>query len=159
MKKFNEIEKAALRKMFDRAIERGLKNPNNKTGYLYAFDECVQIALPKELSAYANAAAGNTNSIRVTVASPIRKLKEIFSSLESLEKFILMSECNSIENERENVRRRVKNMIINNPADSNFKYLCDKYNIPALSKKFGKENVIAARKFLTIGEFETRFGL
>jgi len=160
MKKLTEPQENALRAMYERAIERGLKNPNNtQTGVLYAFPDCVQVALPKELREFANAAAGNSNSIRVFTHNSIAKLKEIFRSYESLKSFVLASECNALNAERERVRRRVKNMIENQPADANFKYLHQKYDIRALAEKFGKDAVVEARKSLTVGEFELRFGL
>jgi len=160
MKKLTKTQENALRAMYERAIERGLKNPNNtQTGVLYAFPDCVQVALPKELREFANAAAGNSNSIRVFTHNSIAKLKEIFRSYESLKSFVLASECNALNAERERVRRRVKNMIENQPADANFKYLHQKYDIRALAEKFGKDAVVEARKSLTVGEFELRFGL
>jgi len=160
MKKLTKIQESALQRMYDRAIERGLKNPHNsQTGYLYAFPDCVQVALPKELAEYANAAAGNSNSIRVFTSNSVSKLKEIFRSFESLKNFVLQSECNALDGERERVRQRVRNLIENKPADANFKYLHQKYDIRALAKKFGKDAVVTARQNLTVGEFELRFGL
>lgn len=160
MKNLSKIQEAALQRMYDRAIERGLKNPHNsQTGVLYAYGDCVQVALPKELKEFANAAAGVSNGIRVGSHNSVSKVKEIFRSFESLKNFVLQSECNALDGERERVRQRVRNLIENKPADANFKYLHQKYDIRALAEKFGKEAVVTARQTLTVGEFELRFGL
>ena len=45
------------------------------------------------------------------------------------------------------------------PADKNFAELNAKYNINELAKRFGKELLLQSRKYLTINEFELRFGL
>lgn len=44
-------------------------------------------------------------------------------------------------------------------ADKHFDVLHMKYDIAALVTKFGRDTVVAARKLLTINEFELRFGL
>ena len=47
----------------------------------------------------------------------------------------------------------------NRSADKFFEVLFAKYDVQALVKKFGRDVVLAARKALTINEFEMRFGL
>ena len=57
------------------------------------------------------------------------------------------------------IRTRVNVKVNNSPVEKYWKELYVQYNIANLAEKFGKETIITARKYLTVNEFELRFGL
>ena len=150
--------------------------------YLYASQEdYLNVVLPKGLLDYANAAAGHSGfgsgaravGIRVKVVNSLRKRDEIFESSESLEKFILSSECNAAEY-IESVRKRhlsgvSKKKLVEIVTDDRLidakgsrttmsrKYGSDVFL--KLGRKFGNKTVNRDIATLTINEFQLRYGL
>ena len=138
---------------------------------LYASGNYINVVLPTELKDYANAAAGTgvgeTHTpvgIRVRSSNPAVELAAIFESVESLAKFIASSECNAhIAVERAVARqtnKKQKRAIVDSRlANAAWTEILKKHNVQELAARFSKETVIAARKSLTVNEFELRFGL
>ena len=85
-----------IQKMFDNYHKKVTVAPN-----LYVQKDYIQVYLPKELHEFANASAGRNNrgpiGIRVYCDNPHREISRVFSSLESLERFIYSSERNAIQ--------------------------------------------------------------
>lgn len=157
--KMTKSQIIAAEKWYNRTIERGFENPNNKsTGHLYAHKLAAQIVLPKELSSFKNAASGNTNSIRITTSDSVKYVKNVFKTFASFKNFVESSDCNG--DARRRVNRDVAKMVENTLADKVWgDYVYSKFDVPMLAKKFGRDNVLAARKYLTVGEMKLRFGL
>ena len=150
----------AVKDLFDHYHNKVKTNPN-----LYATGSYITVVLPLELKEYANAAAGtgvgDTHTpvgIRRASSNSKRDLTAIFGSVESLVKFIQSSECNAhLAVERARARKGPK--LDERPADSAWKDIYEKYNVKQLAEQFGRDQVLHARKTLTVNEFELRFGL
>jgi hypothetical protein len=147
---------------------------------LYANHETIlNVVLPASLLDYANAAAGHSGfssearavGIRMNTNNALAKRDEIFSSVESLTKFILESECDAADYIKQVrarhasgvTRRAIKAVVTNDTlVKSNRSAITRKYGkdlFLKLSFDFPREVVKNAIEHLTVNEFELRFGL
>lgn len=88
----------------------------------------------------------------------------IFTSLKDAQKIVNDKIAEKRENsarvvKKQSTKRKASLQVNNAPVDKYWAELYEKYNIPALAVKFGKDAIITSRKFLTVNEFELRFGL
>ena len=144
-------------------------------------EDWLNVTLPAGLLEYANSAAGHSGfgsgaravGIRKKVVNSVEKRDEVFGSIESLENFILSSECNAAEYV-ESVRKRhlsgiSKKKLIEIITDD--RLIDTKGSRTTMSRRYGSDVFLKlGRKFgnkvvnndihtLTINEFELRYGL
>jgi hypothetical protein len=143
----------------------------NEAGLLYVMGKdhpMIQVWLPIELLDYANAAAGTSGDravgIRITGFSSIKQAAEeilrIFSSTETLAKFINSSECNFTGVTGRPVRGpKVVAEPKANDEKNGFWARYGKEELTALVSRFGRFAVKQAFDTLTLREFEELFSL
>lgn len=145
----------------------------NAAGLLYVISgdrPMIQVWLPIELLEYANAAAGTSGNravgIRVAGFSSVKKAAEeilrIFSSPESLARFINSSECDFTGVTGRPVRETEVLITLGPWARDEKKGFWSRYNkndLQFLTAKFGKDLVSRAYSTLTLPEFEQLFGI
>ena len=168
----SDINQVALNDMFNHYHKKIKTNPDL---YTNARDKnyAVVVVLPKELLDWANRGAGHSGFAASARPVGIRKnfndakaaLKDIFSSVESLERFIKTSECDAEEMMVEVRERHAKKaqIITIDPLDRpmsefNIEALYGKGTIVMLRGKYPK-TVMDDYKNLTRGEFEGRYNL
>lgn len=143
----------------------------NEAGLLYVMGKerpMIQVWLPIELLDYANAAAGTSGNravgIRVTGFNSIKQAAEeilcIFSSPDTLAKFINSSECNFTGVTGRPVRGpKVVAEPKANDEKNGFWAHYTKDDLANLVKVYGREMVRNAYSMLTLREFEELFTL
>lgn len=146
----------------------------NEVGLLYVMGKehpMIQVWLPLELLDYANAAAGTSGNravgIRVTGFSSIKQAAEeilrIFSSPDTLAKFINSSECNFTGVTGRPVRgpKVVAEPKANDEKNGFWAYYGKeaKTELASLRSRFGQETVKQAYNTLTLREFQELFSL
>ena len=143
----------------------------NEAGLLYVMGKerpMIQVWLPIELLDYANAAAGTSGNravgIRVTGFSSIKQAAEeilrIFSSPDTLAKFINSSECNFTGVTGRPVRGpKVVAEPKANDEKNGFWAHYGQEELKDLTNKFGRVIVKQAYDTLTLREFEELFSL
>ena len=131
--------------------------------------EQINVILPNNLLEYANASAGHSGfgagararGIRRQVTNSAVALSQIFSSPESLLKFLESSEQNA-EAYVESVKAKhlaLAQVKVDPKASDEFWNRYGKNELQDLVAKFGKATVQQAYTTLTITEFENMFGL
>lgn len=135
----------------------------------------ITVVLPQDLLEYANAAAGHSGfgagaravGIRRQVSDARRAIADVFATPESLARFLESSECDAREYV-ESVRARHLSRPVkigqraqtdDRPAERCFDELYARYDVPALVARYGRDVVAQARRYLTVNEFQLRFGL
>jgi hypothetical protein len=141
----------------------------NASGLLYVIGDSteamIQVWLPLELIDYANAAAGSSGNravgIRIKGFKSTRHAAEeilrIFSSPESLARFINSSDCDYVL-----VTRRVASPKVHTDLRPAKEVFYSKYGFDTarqLMQKFGQALVRREFDILTMNEFELRYGL
>ena len=150
---------------------------------LYANHETtLNVVLPTSLLEYANAAAGHSGfssearavGIRMNTNNALAKRDEIFSSVESLTKFILESECDAAEYIKSVQARHASGVVrraVTKKVETDDRLVDSKVARTLMSRRYGSNVFIElARRFtskvvnndirtLTINEFELRYGM
>lgn len=170
------INELAVQSMFNNYHTKVKSNPNLYTNRRDK-NKAIVVVLPKELLDYANHSSGHsgfvTNArpvgIRRVVDDAKSALSKIFSSVESLTRFIESSECDAAEHiERirrgEGKSRTSRKLVSSSKTDDRLanEVFFEKYNrdvAKSLQAKFGYDLVVREFGILTINEFELRFGL
>lgn len=151
-------------------IENQIKNlfnhyHNKVTDYptLYTSENIIQVVLPDGLLDFANAAAGHSNhrpiGIRRTSYNPLSDIKEVFSSVESLTKFILSSECDAIDHitklKKDAVVKKQKSELTRNVFWKKY----NKSTMDTLKSMYNSVKLRTAYDTLSMSEFELEFNL
>jgi hypothetical protein len=155
--------------LFNSYHERVKTRPN-----LFNNGNMITVGLTPELLDYANAAAGHSGlgngarpvGIRVTVGDATKALKDIFSSCESLAKFINSSECNAAEyiariHER-HAAKPTKNAILIDTRmikDAFYEVGYDFSLIQKLKNAYGADTVKRDWDNLQVTEFQLRYAI
>lgn len=160
-----KIDRTAVETFFRHYHVTKTKRPN-----LYrTSDDIVTVVLPADLIEFSNAAAGHSGfgagarpvGIRRAVRDSDAALSEIFDSPDSLEQFIISSECDGVRHVEE-VRLRHDAAAMPRLEPMVNEVFWKRYNkdvMQHLVSKFGKDTVQQSYSVLTIGEFQSRFGL
>lgn len=142
--------------------------------HLFNNGNMITVGLPAELLDYANAAAGHSGfgsgarpvGIRVTVDDSTKALKDIFSSCDSLVKFINASECNAAEY-IQRVRERYSSKPSANAITIDTRMVKDVFyevgydfaTIQKLREVFGADTVKRDWDNLQVTEFQLRYAI
>lgn len=130
---------------------------------LYTGESYVTVVLPEELLEFANAAAGHSNyrpiGIRSFANDPKERIKEIFSSVESLIEFISSSECNAIQHIKQ---LKIKAAVKKQKTESARSIFWKKYDKGVMEKLKACYNPTLLREAfdtMSMSQFEKEFNL
>ena len=149
------MDKVALESFYNHYHSKVVSKPN----LYHNGNDIITLVLPVELLDYANSASGHSGhktgarpvGIRVVVKDSTQSIKDIFSSIESLEQFILSSECDAMP-----VKTKVSKPLM---ANKEFWNRYDKTVMDNLKAKFKYDTLKLAFSTMTIDQFESEFNL
>jgi hypothetical protein len=142
----------AVETLYNHYHEKVKKYPD-----LYIGDVSITICLPEALKEYCNAAAGHAAGIPIGIRFPCNNpeetIKEIFSSIKSLQNFIESSECNSNANlvSKKKPKESIRKLFWENYTKEDLEAIKKKYDYASIKAAFNSD--------MTLDEFKLQFDM